>query len=110
MVFGNLFRKLLGVEDIEIPEPTSTCVTCGLEFPESSMVMTDTASYCDECNNQRKKELSDMEFKKKQAAILQKVKYHCYSCKFNFSRKQDFTIRLCPNCGSENFVEHDKIV
>ena len=81
-----------------------------MEFPETSMVVSDTAVFCPDCHEKNKRESAEAEFKKKQALALQRSKYYCYDCKFHFSRKKDFMIRLCPNCGSENFVEEDKLI
>lgn len=103
------FRERFGGE--EEPEiPTRACDRCGFDFPETSMIITGDSLFCGECLDKHKRELAEAEFRKKQQEIVQRVKYYCYDCKFHFSRKKDFTIRLCPNCGSENFVQQDKLI
>ena len=94
----------------EPQEALVECSRCNLEYPESSIIIGDTDILCQDCHSIIKKEAAESEFKRKQAAILQKKKFYCYDCKFHFSRKKDFTIHLCPNCGSENFVEQDKLI
>ncbi|NQU79334.1 hypothetical protein HQ545_06225 [Candidatus Woesearchaeota archaeon] len=101
------FTNKIEKED-EFEESQRGCDMCGLNFPETSMIIAENAIYCEECNTQRKKDVSEAEFNKKQEAALQKSKFHCYDCKFNFARRKEFKIRLCPNCGSENFVEQEK--
>ncbi|MFH1063902.1 MAG: hypothetical protein V1729_02375 [Candidatus Woesearchaeota archaeon] len=102
------FKDRLSSEE-EIQEDARGCDRCGFEYPEHSMVISGESLYCGECSSIRKRELADMEFKKKQEAVVHKIKYYCYNCKFNFSRKKDFGIKLCPNCGSENFVSQDRL-
>jgi Zn finger protein HypA/HybF involved in hydrogenase expression len=94
----------------EQQEPMIACARCNFEYPESSMIIGDTAVYCPDCHEKAKKEAAEEEFRRKQAVALQRTKYYCYDCKFHFSRKKDFMLRLCPNCGSENFVEQDKLI
>ena len=54
--------------------------------------------------------LAENKQEKKQAEANQKIKFYCYNCKFHFGRKKDFYVRICPNCGSTNFVEEDRMV
>ncbi len=100
-VFGN---------ETQPEDPMRLCNSCGFEFPEMSLVSEGTLAFCPECNGKRKKEKADIEFKKKQALANVKIKYYCYNCKFHFSRKKDFSVRMCPNCGAENFVEENKMI
>jgi DNA-directed RNA polymerase subunit RPC12/RpoP len=109
MGIGDWFKEKFGAEE-EPPEPMASCSRCGFEFPEDLMINTEDASFCSECHTKRKQEVEELEFKKKQAAALARLKYYCYDCKFHFSRKKDFMLRLCPNCGSENFVEEGKLL
>ena len=104
------FKGLFSKEEEGPQEPSIACSRCGFEYPESSMIISDTEVFCPDCHEKVKKEAAEAEFRRKQAAALQRTKYYCYDCKFHFSRKKDFTIRLCPNCGSENFVEQEKLI
>ena len=103
------FKERFGKEE-EPQEPMAACSRCGFEFPESLMIHKEEASFCSDCNTKRKQEIEALEFKKKQAAAMQRQKFYCYDCKFHFSRKKEFPIRLCPNCGSENFVEEGRLI
>jgi DNA-directed RNA polymerase subunit RPC12/RpoP len=94
----------------EIPELLRSCDRCHFEYPETSMIIYNDSLFCDECLVKHKREKEEEEFRKKQAKALQKIRYYCYECKFHFSRKKDFPIRLCPNCGSENFVAESKLI
>ncbi|MBW2971650.1 hypothetical protein KY359_01315 [Candidatus Woesearchaeota archaeon] len=109
MGIGSWLRDKFGKEE-EPQEPMRSCDRCGFEFPEISMVISDDRVMCHDCNDKRKKEIADAEFRRKQAVALQRMKYYCYDCKFHFSRKKDFPIRLCPNCGSENFVDEGRLI
>jgi len=109
MGIADWFKDKFGREEEE-PEPSKVCDRCGFEFPEMSMILAGDNVFCSECLDKHKKELAEAEFKRKQAQIMQRMKYYCYDCKFHFSRKKDFSIRLCPNCGSENFVEEGKLL
>jgi Zn finger protein HypA/HybF involved in hydrogenase expression len=102
MGIADWFKNRFGEQ--EEPEPVRGCDRCGFEYPETSMVIADDSLFCSECHDIRKKEVAEAEFRKKQAAVMQRIKYYCYECKFHFSRNKDFQLRLCPNCGSENFV------
>lgn len=104
------FKGLFNRKEEEPQEPMLTCARCNLEYPESSMIIGDTTVYCPDCHEKAKKEAAEEEFRRKQAVALQRTKYYCYDCKFHFSRKKGFMLRLCPNCGSENFVEEDKLI
>ncbi len=91
-------------------EPERMCDRCGFEFPEMSMVIYNDSLFCNDCLDKHKREKEEAEFRKKQDAIVSKIKYYCYDCKFHFSRSKEFGIRLCPNCGSENFVSESKLI
>jgi len=99
--------KILGEE--EIPEPMESCSRCGFEFPEALMHGDSGALFCSECLSKKKSEAAEAEAKRKQAMLNQKVKYFCYQCKFHFSRKRDFPLGICPNCGSKNFIPESKL-
>ena len=103
------FKDVFGKEE-EIQEAMRLCDKCGIEYPEALMINSGSFVLCSECNVKRKKEISDMDMKRKQALATQKIKFYCYQCKFHFARKKDFGIKLCPNCGSSNFVEEDRLV
>lgn len=109
MGIGDWFKEKFMKEE-EPEEPLIACSRCNMEYPESSMIVTDTSIFCNDCHEKAKREAAEAEFKRKQAVALQRMKYYCYDCKFHFSRKKDFTLRLCPNCGSENFVEEGKLI
>ena len=103
------FKALLSGEE-ESDDVVRACDRCGFDQPEHSMVIAGEHLLCGECNDLRKKEIADLEFKKKQAEIIERIKYYCYDCKFHFTRKKDFPLRLCPNCSSENFVEEGTLL
>ena len=109
MGIGDWFKEKFMKEE-EPKEPLVACARCNFEYPESSMVIDGTTMFCPDCLEKSKREAAEAEFKRKQAAALQRIKYYCYDCKFHFSRKRDFMIRLCPNCGSENFVDQGKVI
>ena len=104
------FKEKFGAEEEEPEIPNQGCDRCGFEFPETSMIITGENVFCGECLGKHKREVEEAEFKRKQALIIQRMKYYCYDCKFHFSRKKDFPLRLCPNCGSENFVDEGKLI
>ena len=111
MGLGTWFRGILQKEEEEYsPEPTSSCEHCGIEYPSALMLGNGTYLICSDCNKKQKKDEADAEFKRKQALINSKAKFYCYNCKFHFSRRRELNIRICPNCGSENFVEEGKIL
>ncbi|MBN1544223.1 hypothetical protein JW898_02040 [Candidatus Woesearchaeota archaeon] len=109
MGIGDWFKGIFGKEE-EPQEPMRACDRCGFEFPEMSLVISGENQFCGECNDKIKKDIAEAEFRRKQALATQRTKFYCYECRFHFSRKKDFPIRLCPNCGSENFVEEGKII
>lgn len=112
MVMGltDWFRERFGAEEEEPEIPERACDRCGFGFPETSMVIHEDNVLCEECLSKNKREQEEAEFRRKQAQVVQRMKYYCYDCKFHFSRKKEFPIRLCPNCGSENFVEEGKLM
>jgi len=103
------FKEVFKRED-DVEEPMKPCDRCGMEYPETSMVIDGSSIFCYDCKDKRKKEIAEMEFNRKQSLLNQKIKYHCYNCKFHFSRKKDFPLQMCPNCGSGNFVEEGRLV
>lgn len=105
----NWFRDRFNSEPAE-EEIYRNCDKCGSDLPETSMVIYNDSLFCSECLTKHKKEKEEAEFRRKQALQNQKLKYYCYNCKFHFSRKKEFGIRLCPNCGSENFVAENEII
>lgn len=107
MGVGDWFKKVWNREEEIKEEPLRTCDRCHFDYPEASMMITDDSFFCPDCHGRYKKEKAELEFKKKQEAVRQRMRYHCYNCKFNFTRGKEFNIKLCPNCGSENFVEQD---
>jgi DNA-directed RNA polymerase subunit RPC12/RpoP len=109
MGFGDWFKGILGKEE-EPQEHMAPCDRCGFEYPQSLLIKGGSASFCSECNTKRKREAEEADFKRRQALAIARVKYYCYNCKFHFSRKKEFGIQLCPNCGSSNFVEEDRLV
>ncbi|MBW2967249.1 hypothetical protein KY362_02065 [Candidatus Woesearchaeota archaeon] len=103
------FKGMFNRED-EMEEPMRACERCGFEYPEISLMADGNSVFCNDCLQKKKKEAADAEFRRKQAIANARMKYYCYDCKFHFSRKKDFMINMCPNCGSENFVEEKKIL
>jgi DNA-directed RNA polymerase subunit RPC12/RpoP len=109
MGLGDWFKGIFNREE-DIPEPMRSCSRCGFEFPEALMMTDGSQVFCSPCHNKRKSEDAELEFRRRQAMAMQKAKYYCYDCKFHFSRKKDFPINLCPNCGSGNFVPEDRLL
>ena len=91
-------------------EESAACSRCGFEYPISVMLFGEDGKFCRDCMPLHKKEKEDSEFKKEQAELLSKIKYFCHNCKFHFSRKKDFQIGACPNCGSDNFTPESKLM
>ena len=94
----------------ESVEELSECSRCGYEYPVSIMMFGEEGSFCRDCMPLHKKEKEEAEFKAKQREMLSKVKYYCHNCKFHFSRKSEFSINQCPNCGSDNFTPESKLM
>jgi Zn finger protein HypA/HybF involved in hydrogenase expression len=109
MGLGDWFKGIFRREE-EIPEPMRSCDRCGFEFPEALMVTDGSQVFCSPCHGKRRQEAADAELRRRQALANMKVKYYCYDCKFHFARRKDFTINLCPNCGSGNFVEESRLL
>ena len=109
MGLGSWFKDRFWKEE-EIPEPMLSCSRCGFEFPEALMMSDPAGKYCSECFDKKKKETAEAAAKRRQEMLNAKVKYFCYDCKFHFSRRRDFPLGLCPNCGSKNFVPEKQLM
>lgn len=112
MGIGNWFKERFGKEE-EVQQETEElvgCARCGFEYPVSSMKFGEDGTFCSDCLPLHIKAKEEAEYKAKQQELLSKVKYYCHNCKFHFSRKKDFQIGACPNCGSDNFTPESKLV
>jgi DNA-directed RNA polymerase subunit RPC12/RpoP len=109
MGIGSWFKGLFENEE-QIIEPMMNCSRCGFEYPEALLISDSGAKFCSECLDKKRKESADAEAKRKAAMANMKMKYYCYNCKFSFTRKRDFYVNACPNCGGGNFVPESKVL
>jgi predicted RNA-binding Zn-ribbon protein involved in translation (DUF1610 family) len=112
MGIGSWLKGKVGTKEktFQQTEELVPCSRCSFEYPRSHLVKEEDGRFCRDCVPLHKKDKEDADFKKQQQESMSKIKFYCYNCKFHFSRKKDFTIKSCPNCGSDNFVPESKIL
>ena len=79
------------------------CARCGIEYPEDVMHPEGSVVFCNDCVEKQKTEQEELERKRRQMSRVAVYHYKCGDCRFSFKRKDDFNLKMCPNCGGQNF-------
>lgn len=79
------------------------CSRCSMEFPEDIMQSEGGVWFCNDCMQKKKQEQEELERKQRMMSRTAILHYRCADCKFAFNRREDFNVKLCPNCGGPNF-------
>ena len=88
------------------------CKRCSSKVPLSKMRYDKNGAnlICVSCYTQLYTTAQNQEEKKEvyQSAVSDRIKYHCLSCGFKFSRAEDFSFGgLCFNCGKPTVQRED---
>jgi len=108
MGFTDWVKGVFGREEDDSSYDVEACGRCGIEYPTDVMTPSGAVFFCNECLIKKKKEDEDLERQRAQAAKTAVIHYKCGTCKFAFKRKEEFDIKICPNCGGTNFFAEGK--
>ncbi|HII72081.1 TPA: hypothetical protein HA265_04975 [Candidatus Woesearchaeota archaeon] len=103
MGFKDWITGLFTKEEEEVSYQTAACGRCGIEYPEDVMNVEGSMMFCNQCMDKKRLEEEDLERKRRLMSRTAILHFKCADCRFSFKRREEFKIRMCPNCGGVNF-------
>ena len=103
MGFSDWVKGVFSKEETESTYEMVACSRCSYEYPEDVMQGEGGAFFCGECMTKKKSEDEDLERQRRMMSRTAIFHFKCADCKFAFKRREDFSIKICPNCSGPNF-------
>ncbi len=103
MGFSDWVKGVFGRQEEEADYDMAPCSRCSYEYPVDVMQSEGSLMFCNECMEKKKEEDVDLERQRKMMSRTAILHFKCADCRFSFKRKEDFKLRICPNCGGTNF-------